>query len=127
MNKTYDRLKSEFFVDDLSVSYTLKTDDITKGAKPQGTPYVSRKGLFDENGINAETNSRLSVSRKNGGFLLDLKTSDNDDLSEFGLNLPLKFMGKKNCGGWKNFAIDESRRLEDGLFAFFGRTILRQS
>ena len=101
MNKTYDRLKSEFFVDDLSVSYTLKTDDITKGAKPQGTPYVSRKGLFDENGINAETNSRLSVSRKNGGFLLDLKTSDNDDLSEFGLNLPLKFMGKKNCGGWK--------------------------
>ena len=40
MNKTYDRLKSEFFVDDLSVSYTLKTDDITKGAKPQGTPYV---------------------------------------------------------------------------------------
>lgn len=55
MKEAYYRLKNEYFVDDLSVSYTLKTDDITKGAKPQGTPYLSRKGGFDENGANAET------------------------------------------------------------------------
>ena len=100
MNEAYYRLKNEYFVDDLSVSYTLKTDDITKGAKPQGTPYLSRKGGFDENGANAETESRLSVCEKYGGYLVELKTTS-DKLSEFGLNLPLKFMGKKNCGGWK--------------------------
>ena len=100
MNKVYHRLKSGYFVDDLSVSYTLKTDDITHGAKPQGTPYLSRKGSFDENGVNAETESKLSVSEKSGGYLVGLKSSS-DKLSEFGLNLPLKFMGKKNCGGWK--------------------------
>ena len=109
MNKAYGKLKLLYFVGDMSVSYTLKSDDITTGAKPQGTPYLSRKGIFDENGINAETNSRLSVSEKYGGFVVELKTfgSENDGaknaekLSEYGLNLPLKFMGKKNCGGWK--------------------------
>ena len=109
MNKAYGKLKSLYFVGDMSVSYTLKSDDITTGAKPQGTPYLSRKGIFDENGINAETNSRLSVSEKYGGFVVELKTfgSENDGaknadkLSEYGLNLPLKFMGKKNCGGWE--------------------------
>lgn len=109
MNKAYEKLKSLYFVGDMSVSYTLKSDDITTGAKPQGTPYLSRKGIFDGNGINAETNSRLSVSEKFGGFVVELKTfgSENDGaknadkLSEYGLNLPLKFMGKKNCGGWK--------------------------
>ncbi len=109
MNKAYGKLKSLYFVGDMSVSYTLKSDDITTGAKPQGTPYLSRKGIFDENGINAETNSRLSVSEKYGGFVVELKTfgSENDGaknadkLSEYGLNLPLKFIGKKNCGGWK--------------------------
>lgn len=109
MNKAYVKLKSLYFVGDMSVSYTLKSDDITTGAKPQGTPYLSRKGIFDENGINADTNSRLSVSEKYGGFVVELKTfgSENDGaknadkLSEYGLNLPLKFMGKKNCGGWK--------------------------
>ncbi len=109
MKKAYEKLKSLYFVGDISVSYTLKSDDITNGAKPQGTPYLSRKGIFDENFINAETNSRLSVSEKFGGFVVELKkvgsgnggAENADDLSEFGLNLPLKFMGKKNCGGWK--------------------------
>ena len=100
MNPEYAELKNKYFTDDLSVSYTLKTDDITKGAKPQGTPYLSRKGIFDENGINAETKSRLVVRKKSGGYYVSLRTSS-DDLSEFGLNLPVKFMGKKNCGGWK--------------------------
>ena len=47
MKEAYYRLKNEYFVDDLSVSYTLKTDDITKGANPQVTPYLSSKGGFD--------------------------------------------------------------------------------
>ena len=34
MNPEYAELKNKYFTDDLSVSYTLKTDDITKGAKP---------------------------------------------------------------------------------------------
>ena len=100
MKTAYERLKTKYFTDDLSVSFTYKTDDITKGAKPQGTPYISRKGIFDRDGTNAETESRITVSEKFGGYLVDLKTTS-DKLSEFGLNLPVKFMGKKNCGGWK--------------------------
>lgn len=100
MNPEYAELKNKYCTDDLSVSYTLKTDDITKGAKPQGTPYLSRKGIFDENGINSETKSKLVVRKTSDGYYASLRTSS-DDLSEFGLNLPLKFMGKKNCGGWK--------------------------
>lgn len=64
MNPEYAELKNKYFTDDLSVSYTLKTDDITKGAKPQGTPYLSRKGIFDENGINAETKSNWSSAKR---------------------------------------------------------------
>ena len=100
MNSAYNKLKNQYFIGDFSVSYTLKTDDITKGAKPQGAPYISRKGEFDERGVNAETSSRVKLCEKFGGFLIELKT-DSDDLSEFGLNLPVKFMGKMNCGGWK--------------------------
>ncbi len=100
MNSAYSKLKNQYFIGDFSVSYTLKTDDITKGAKPQGAPYISRKGEFDERGVNAETSSRVKLCEKFGGFLIELKT-DSDDLSEFGLNLPVKFMGKMNCGGWK--------------------------
>ncbi len=99
-NGVYDELIRRYFTGDLSVSYTLKTDDIRKGEKPQGTPYLSRKGVIDENGENAETESRISVCRKHGGYLVDLKTAS-DKLSQFGLNLPVRFMGKKNCGGWK--------------------------
>ena len=40
--------REKFLTDDFSVSYTLETDDITHGKKPQGTPYVSRIGVFDE-------------------------------------------------------------------------------
>ena len=35
-----DFLREKYFTDSFSVSYTLLSDDITHGAKPQGTPYV---------------------------------------------------------------------------------------
>ncbi len=65
--KVYQKFVKAFLVDDLSVSYTLKTDDITVADKPQGTPYVSRKGAFDERGYNAETQTSLNITEENGG------------------------------------------------------------
>lgn len=91
-----DILKGE-----LTVSYTLKSDDITKGEHLGGTPYVSRKGLFDENGYNSETASRLTVEEKEDTIFISLSTTSSE-LSEFGLNLPFNFMGKKNGGGWRH-------------------------
>ena len=95
-----DFLRKKYFTDSFSVSYTLLSDDITHGAKPQGTPYVSRTGVLDGNGYNAETDSRLTAETFCGGYKLTL-TTKSDALSEFGLNLPFNFMGKLNAGGWR--------------------------
>lgn len=94
----------------LSVSYTLKTDDITKGERPhEQTPYESREGCFNkiiqtENGfrlISEEVGAACEIVQKDGNIEITLTTS-RSDLSEFGLNLPFNFMGKLNCGGYKN-------------------------
>lgn len=89
----------EILKSEISLSYTLKSDDITHGAHPPRTPYVSRKGLFVD-GYNAETKSHLAVEKEGGNLKITL-TTESEDLSEFGLNLPFNFMGKKNGGGWK--------------------------
>ena len=92
--------KNYFNGGNVSLSYTLKTDDITKGEKPKSTPYASRMGEFGENGYHRETDSRLTVSKEFGGVKYTL-TTESGALSEFGLNFPFNFMGKKNGGGWQ--------------------------
>lgn len=92
--------KKEILNGEITLSYTLKSDDITKGEKPQGTPYLSREGKFDENGYNEETKSTLKTENEADGLKITLGT-ESDDFSEFGINLPLNFMGKKNGGGWR--------------------------
>lgn len=94
-------LTEKYFYGNISVSFTLLSDDITKGEKPQGTPYVSRRGDFDENLKNARTLSELTVEKRFGGYYLKL-SSNAENLSEFGLNLPFDFMGKKSGKGWQN-------------------------
>lgn len=84
----------------LSVCYTLNEDDITKGQKPSCTPYNDRKDIFDK-GKATKTKSTISAEKYKKGLILELKT-DKDDLSEYGINLPFNFMGKKEGGGWKN-------------------------
>jgi hypothetical protein len=94
-----------FWVQDFSVTYTLKSDDITKGEKPDCTPYSSREDSFDYVGdgryVARNTESILSVSESDLGikFLLSSKSLE---ISEFGINLPFNFMGKVNGGGWQN-------------------------
>lgn len=97
------------------VAYTLKTDDITKGEKPSATPYQDRKGEFTtENGVlyHAETKTRMTVEFYEDGLIFEA-TSENDDLSEFGINLPFNFMGRKNGGGWKNQFLFNSPYVSD--------------
>ena len=53
----------------ISVCYTLKTDDITKGEKPWGTPFIDRTGEFDGGLFNADTQTRLKVERYGEGLL----------------------------------------------------------
>lgn len=84
----------------ISVCYTLKTDDITKGKTPSCTPYVDRKDDFI-NLYAPNTKSTLKISDYKDGIIFELR-SDAENISEFGINLPFNFMGKKEGGGWEN-------------------------
>lgn len=90
----------------ISVCYTLKTDDITKGEKPGGTPYIDRTGEFTFDGslfcgdgglFHAESNTRLKIGRYKNGLLFTAER-DGESLSEWGLNFPFNFMGKLGGG-----------------------------
>lgn len=87
----------------ISVCYTLKTDDITKGPKPWSTPYVDRTGEFTYDGalVNEESGTVLSVEKYRDGlkFVAERK---NNDLSEWGLNFPFNFMSKLNGGDFSD-------------------------
>lgn len=88
----------------LSVCYTLDSDDITKGKKPWGIPYIDRADEFvveNNRCIARKTNTSLEISPFLDGIKLSIR-SDREDLSEFGINLPFNFMGKLNGGGWEN-------------------------
>ena len=95
-----EEFKREYLCDDISVSYTLKIDDITKGEKPPMSPYASRKESFS-GGFAPLTKTRLTIKRDGGGYLISARSAS-DELSQFGLNVPFNFMGKKNGGGWRN-------------------------
>lgn len=95
----YEELKNKYFIDDFSVSYTLKSDDITKGEKPPMSPYTARKEYFSD-GEDSFTQTKLEVRRDGNGYMISVK-SRSEKISQFGLNLPFNFMGKKNGGGWK--------------------------
>lgn len=88
---------------ELSVCYTLVTDDVTKGEKPPSTPYVDRSAEFKPVGDKLIANGAravLEVSELNDGLLFRLQ-SKSKRVSEFGINLPFNFMGKLGGGGWQ--------------------------
>ena len=86
--------------------YTLKTDDITKCERlpDYTTPYTDRAGEFvqeKDKWIERTTGAELSVETVGAGIKFSV-VCENDTLSEWGVDLPFNFMGKKNGGGWKN-------------------------
>ena len=87
-----------------SICYTLLTDDITKGKKPPQTPYSDRQdSIIFKNGawVGESTASTLCVAPYLNGVKISLR-SESQEISEYGICLPLNFMGKKNGGGWEN-------------------------
>ena len=89
----------------ISVCYTTLEDDITKGKKPPQTPYTDRRDeLIYKDGvwIGEKTDSLMRAEPFLNGIKLDISTSASIPLSEYGVNLSLNFMGKKQGGGWKN-------------------------
>ena len=94
----------------LSISYTLKTDDVTKWERPHDcTPFDSRVGELvlteaAENRYvlsNSQLKTTLTVTGEAELVRLTLAT-ENEDFSQFGLNLPFNFMGKLEGGGYEN-------------------------
>lgn len=119
-NSLYDSRKMDDLIlngDDISICYTLKTDDITKGKKPACTPYTDRRDYFSKNGsrwVSLDLGASLSVSQCENGVILEIECK-NDNLSQLGLNLPFNFMGKINGGGWKNQFLLNSPYSENGI------------
>ncbi len=113
--------------DDLSISYTLKTDDVTTWERPhECTPYESRVGALTvtdtlKNGYvlsNAELQTTLQVTWEDEILWMELST-ENRDFSEFGLNLPFNFMGKLQGGGYENqYLFNSPYRSSDEQFKY---------
>lgn len=87
----------------ISVCYTLKTDDVTTGGKPWGTPYIDRTGEFtyDDGLVNEPTHTRLHVEKYGDGLTFTAER-EGDELSEWGLNFPFNFMGKMHGGSFSD-------------------------
>ncbi len=86
-----------------SFAYTLRQDDVKRGKKPMFTPYADREATFPDgtrpagSGLECR-NEKLGVSLRyefrEDSVRLEL-SSDGTEFSEFGLNLPFQFLGKK--------------------------------
>ncbi|MBQ8294984.1 MAG: hypothetical protein IJX87_00965 [Clostridia bacterium] len=125
-----NRFLNAVMVDDVCVSYTLKTEDITKQKKVECTPYVSRKEYFDERGYAPKTKTCLTVKEERGGVELSIET-DSDELSEFGLYLPFNFISKLNGGDWRDqflfnspYASKDNRYVYSYFSAINGRNVM---
>ena len=94
----------------LSVCYTLKNDDLRSFKRSACSPYGDRKALFGKE--SASVGVDLSVSEKEGGLRFCLSCKE-DIFSEFGVNIPFDFMGKKG-GDWKKqYLFNSPYRSED--------------
>lgn len=82
----------------MSVCYTLKSDDLRAFERPECSPYGDRKAYFG--GEAEKLGFTLSAEEKNGGLEFCLGGEGGAECAEFGVNLPLDFMGKKG-GNWK--------------------------
>ena len=85
--------------DEISLAYTLKSDDITVGEKPSCTPFQDRQDYFEDK-LSKKEFCPIHNTKYKDGLIIDVY--GNDNMSEFGLNLPFNFMGKKDLGGWEN-------------------------
>ena len=112
---------------ELSISYTLKTDDVTQFERPHDcTPYDSRTGSLTvtqtlENGYalsNTELPTTMTITREADLLRLEL-TTESEDFSEFGLNLPFNFMGKLQGGGYENqYLFNSPYRSQDEQYKY---------
>ena len=102
--------------DEISVAYTLMSDDITVGKKPSCTPFQDRCDYF-EYSLSKNECCQISTASYKDGLIIDVY--GNENMSEFGLNLPFNFMGKKNLGGWENqFLFNSPYRSENKKFIY---------
>ncbi len=125
-----DNLINAVMVSEACVSYTLKTEDVTKQPRVECTPYVSHKEEFDKNGFAKETKTQITVTSKDGGLEFFVETRS-EELSEFGIYLPFNFISKKNGGGWKKqFLFNSPYQSKDNeyIYCYFsnpsGRNII---
>ncbi len=88
---------------EISVCYTLHTDNIKEGKRVSSTPYVDRTdALVTKKGVRygENTKSTVKIEPYEDGIVIEA-AAEGEGISEYGINLPFNFMGKKNGGGWR--------------------------
>ena len=83
---------------EISVCYTLHTDNIKEGKRVSSTPYVDRTDdLVTKNGVRygENTKSTVKIEPYEDGIVIEA-AAEGEGISEYGINLPFNFMGKKN-------------------------------
>lgn len=86
-----------------SFAYTLRDEDAVRGRKPAFTPYLDHEAAFPDKARAVETGLRCSNLKLGVSLLYQFfpdsvcltLTGRRQVFSEFGLNLPFQFMGKK--------------------------------
>ena len=105
-----------FALDDFTVNYTTKDEDVTVGEKPASTPHREHRekfSLVEDVLVASETKSYCYIDNFYDGIRFKL-TSNSENLSQWGIYLPFNCMGKKNSGGWQNqFLINSPYTSED--------------
>lgn len=106
--------------------FTFKTDDIKSMPHEAFEPYSSRTGEYTA--VYAEENTIFCTDAENGistKYILEadslriLSETENGNISEFGINLNLNFIGKKDCD-FKNQLLPTSPYTSaDGEYMYF--------
>lgn len=90
--------------------YTEISDDITKGKKPNGVPYLDKLGNYTEHSgnsfLNHEYETSLTVAESKYGAAFEL-TSAYSDFSQFGIYFSLNTMGYRG-GNWESQLLPSS-------------------
>lgn len=81
------------------LAYTLKSEDINQQLHPGSMPFNEKHMGFDDNFLNSEFGTKLTIENSESGLILEL-TCDGADVDGAGLFLPFNFISRKN-GYWE--------------------------
>ncbi len=81
------------------LAYTLKSEDINTQDHPGSMPFCEKHMGYDENFVNPEFGTKLTIDKSGDGFVMELHCNGSD-VDAAGIFLPFNFISRKN-GFWQ--------------------------